>query len=64
MPLAAMEKVINEAGGERVSEEAKKELKRIVEEYALNIAEKAIKFSNHAGRKTIKVEDIKLALKS
>ena len=64
MPLAAMEKIINEAGGERVSEDAKKELKRIVEDYAISIGEKAIKFASHAGRKTIKAEDIKLALKS
>jgi DNA-binding protein len=64
MPLAAMEKIMNEAGGERVSEGAKKELKRIIEEYAITVAEKAIKFANHAGRKTIKSEDIKLALKN
>ena len=64
MPLATMEKIINEAGGERVSEDAKIELKRVIEEYATKIAEKAIKFAHHAGRKTIKVDDIKLVLKS
>ena len=64
MPLATMEKIISEAGAARVSEDAKKELKRILEEYAVGIAEKAIKFAGHAGRKTIKSEDIKLALKS
>jgi histone H3/H4 len=64
MPLAAMEKIINVAGAERVSEDAKKELKRLIEDYALGIAEKAIKFANHAGRKTIKAEDIKLAIKN
>jgi len=64
MPLASMEKVMAEAGAERVSEDAKVELKRILEEYAVNIAEKAIKFSQHAGRKTIKSDDIKLAIKN
>lgn len=63
MPLASMEKVILEAGAERVSDDAKVELKRIVEEYSLHIAERAIKFAQHAGRKTIKADDIKLAIK-
>jgi histone H3/H4 len=64
MPLAAMEKVMVEAGAERVSEDAKQELKRILEDYATMISEKAIKFAQHAGRKTIKVDDIKLAMKN
>ncbi len=64
MPLAAMEKIISEAGAERVSEDAKQELKRIIEEYSIAIAEKAIKFAQHAGRKTIKADDIKLAVKN
>jgi len=64
MPLAAMEKIISEAGAERVSEDAKKELKRIIEEYSFDIAEKAVKFAQHAGRKTIKADDIKLATKN
>lgn len=64
MPLATMEKVMNEAGAERVSEDAKMELRRILEEYASDIAIRAIKFADHAGRKTIRPEDIKLALKN
>lgn len=64
MPLASMEKIISEAGAERVSEDAKVELKRIIEEYSISIAEKAVKFAQHAGRKTIKSEDIKLAIKN
>jgi DNA-binding protein len=64
MPLATMEKIMVEAGAERVSEDAKKELKRILEEYSIGISEKAIKFAQHAGRKTIKIDDIKLALKN
>jgi DNA-binding protein len=63
MPLASMENLIKEAGAERVSEDAKVEMKRIIEEYAIAIAEKAIKFASHAKRKTIKPEDLKLALK-
>ena len=64
MPLASMEKIISEAGAERVSKDAKLELKKIIEEYSIKIAEKAIKFAHHAGRKTVKSEDIKLAIKN
>ena len=63
LPLAAMEKILKKAGAERVSDKSKEALKFILEEKAEEIAEAAIKFANHAGRKTIKVDDIKLASK-
>ena len=62
MPLATMEKLMILSGAERVSVSAKIELKKTLEEYANNISKKAIVFAKHAGRKTIKPEDIKLAL--
>ena len=63
LPLAAMEKILKQGGAERVSEKAKVALKNAIEEIANEIAVKAIKLSAHAGRKTIKSEDIKLAVK-
>ena len=63
LPLAAMEKIMKGAGAERVSEKAKAALKVVLEEKAEEIAFKAIKLSTHAGRKTVKSEDIKLAVK-
>ena len=63
LPLAAMEKILKQGGAERVSEKAKAALKGAIEEIANDIAVKAIKLSAHAGRKTIKSEDIKLAVK-
>ena len=63
LPLAAMEKLLKQGGAERVSDKAKVALKNALEEIAIEIAVKAIKFSVHAGRKTIKSEDIKLAVK-
>lgn len=58
-----MDKILKQAGAERVSETAKSALKTVVEEKAEDIASQAVKFANHAGRKTIKPGDIKLASK-
>jgi histone H3/H4 len=47
----------------RVGEDAKAALKEALEAYAKRLGEKAVVYSKHAGRKTIKAEDIKLAEK-
>ncbi|MBI2647476.1 histone family protein [Candidatus Woesearchaeota archaeon] len=62
-PLAAMEKLLKQGGAERVSDKAKVALRNVLEEIALGIAAKSIKFAQHAGRKTIKAQDIKLSIK-
>ena len=64
IPLAAMEHILKNAGAERVSDKAKAALKEVIEEIASEIAESAVKLSVHAGRKTVKSSDIKLAAKS
>jgi len=61
LALAAMEKLIKKSGGERVSEEAKAALKDFLEEVADDVCKEAVKFAGHAGRKTVKAEDIRLA---
>jgi len=63
LPLAAMEKILKAAGADRVSDKAKSALKDIVEEAAEQIAAQAVKLAIHAGRKTVKAGDIKLAVK-
>jgi len=63
LPLAAMEKLLKQGGAERVSDKAKAALKEAIEDIANEIAVKAIKLAVHAGRKTIKAEDIKLAVR-
>jgi DNA-binding protein len=63
LPLAAMEKILKQAGAERVSDKAKVALKDLVEEMTEKIAVSAIRLASHAGRKTIKENDIKLASK-
>ena len=63
LPLAAMEKILKQGGAERVSDKAKVALKNAIEDIANSIAAKSIKLAVHAGRKTVKAEDIKLAVK-
>ena len=63
LPLAAMEKLLKQGGADRVSDKAKVALKNALEEIAHEIATKSIKLAAHAGRKTVKSEDIKLAVK-
>ncbi len=63
LPLAAMEKILKKTGAERVSDSAKAALKDVVEEKAEAIASQAVKLAMHAGRKTVKAGDIKLAAK-
>lgn len=60
---APMAEILKQAGAERVSEPAAKALAEIVKNFAFEIAKDAVKFANHAGRKTIKREDIELARK-
>ena len=64
LPLAAMENLLKQkANAPRVSNDAKEALRDALEDYAEQIGLKAVRFANHSGRKTIKSEDIKLAVK-
>ena len=62
--LAVMNRVLKKAGAERVSDEASDTLRTILEEMATNISRTAIDLATHAGRKTIKSDDIFLAYKN
>ena len=59
----AMDKIMREAGGLRVSDDAKIALASVLEQKALDISSEAKKFAEHAGRKTITEKDIRLATK-
>ena len=59
--LSSIEKIIREAGVKRISPSACKALRDILEEIANEISKKSIKLADHAGRKTVRDEDIKLA---
>lgn len=63
LPLAAMEKLMKNAGADRVSEGAKAAMKDILEDIAMDIGERSVKLAMHSGRKTVKASDVKLAAK-
>ncbi len=63
LPIAAVDRLIRKAGGQRVSESAAEELAEIIEEKGLEIASEAAELSEHAGRKTVRDTDIRLAAK-
>lgn len=61
LPLLALENLMKEKGAKRVSEDAKEELKKILENYLYDLSLKASKIASHAGRKTINSGDLLIA---
>jgi histone H3/H4 len=60
-PVLPFERLIKRAGAKRVSHEAAEELAKVTEEKITQIAEEAAALAKHAGRKTVLVEDVRLA---
>jgi histone H3/H4 len=63
IPLAAIERILRKAGADRVSDSAKAALKEVLEQAAENIGKQSYEYALHAGRKTVKASDIRLAAK-
>jgi histone H3/H4 len=62
--LSAMYRIIKKSGGERISEDAAEELRKVLEGIGMKISRQAVDLGSHAGRRTIKAEDIALASKN
>ena len=62
--IAAIYRIIKKTGAERVGDDAAQELRVALEEIGERVARQAVEFSSHAGRKTVKATDVKLAVKS
>lgn len=60
LPKAPIERIIRKAGAERVSDEAVEELRKAVGDLGKEIADEANSLAEHAGRNTVKEEDIKM----
>ena len=63
LAVAPMHRICKKAGAERVSEAAAEEMAKVLEDVGVRIAKEALDFAMHAGRKTIKEEDIEIAAK-
>lgn len=63
IPKASGKKIIKSVGAVRSSDKAVTRLIASAEDWAANVALRANGFAKHAGRKTVKEEDIELALK-
>ena len=61
LPVAPMKRIIKNAGGLRVSEDAAEALREVLEEIATDLAARAVQLAKHAGRRTVTKEDVKLA---
>lgn len=64
IPKAPVKRIIQEAGAERVSADAVDALDEYLEDYAEKVSKKAIEYAKYAKRKTVKAEDIALAIDS
>jgi len=61
LSTSAVHRLVIEAGATRVGDDAVEVLRRILEELALRIGKEAWELASHAGRKTVKAEDVTLS---
>ena len=64
LPIAAVIRIAKKSGAERVGSDAAAALLAKTEAYIANLTKEANRLAQHAGRKTIKEEDVDLAAKS
>jgi histone H3/H4 len=64
LPIAAVVRIAKKNGAERVGRGGATALVKSAENYIAHLTQEANRLAMHAGRKTIKAEDINLAVKS
>jgi len=64
LPIAAIIRIAKKNGAERVGKEAAAALIVRTEAYIADLTQEANRLARHAGRKTIRKEDIDFAVKS
>ena len=60
---AAVHRLIKRGGAGRIGDDAAEELRKVVEDFAIRVGKEALELAKHAGRKTVRAEDIRLAVK-
>jgi DNA-binding protein len=60
---AAVHRLIKKGGAGRIGDDAAEELRKVMEETAIRVGKEALELATHAGRKTVRAEDIRLAVK-
>jgi histone H3/H4 len=63
LSLAAMHRILEKASVERISDSACVELAKTLEKIGVEICKDSLEFAMHAGRKTVKGKDVKVAAK-
>ena len=63
IPKAPLARIILNSGGKRVSAESLNVFVDVLTDYVDSVSRKAVMIAKHSGRKTVKAEDVKLAVK-
>jgi DNA-binding protein len=63
LPIAPVKRIVHNNHTGRVSDNAAAHLAKVLDEKGDEIARKAVELAKHAGRKTVRADDIELAVK-